>query len=121
MRHLALAVLLIAAAGLTGPPAQAADAKAKVVVAPAPVVVEPVVVEPVEPLPGASILVTKPPPRVAYGCKRIWRCDKEVCEWRRGCWGVYGYIESPYYSQELAKRQWVRDGLPGPPEKRARY
>jgi hypothetical protein len=120
MRHLSLAALLLAAAVVfPAPQSQAADAKA-VIVTPAPVVAEPVVVEPVE-APAATIIVTKPQPHVAYGCKRIWRCDKEVCEWRRGCWGVYGYVESPYYSQELAKRQWVRDGLPGPPEKRARY
>jgi hypothetical protein len=118
MRHLALAVLLLAAAMATGPQAQAADVKA-VVVTPAPVVAEPVVVEPVEA--PATVIVTKIQPHVAYGCKRIWRCDKEVCEWRRGCWGVYGYVESPYYSQELARRQWVRDGLPGPTDKRVRY
>jgi hypothetical protein len=117
MLRLALAMLLLVGVAFAGPQARAADVKA-VVVTPAPVVVEPVVVEPVEP--GARVIVTKPPPRVAYGCKRIWRCDKEVCEWRRGCWGVYGYVESPYYSQDLAKRQWVRDGLPGPPEKGAR-
>lgn len=58
-------------------------------------------------------LATVVPPGVAYGCKRIWRCDKQVCEWRRGCWGVYGYVEGPYYSVALAQRQWERDGLPG--------
>jgi hypothetical protein len=51
-------------------------------------------------------------PRTAYGCKRIWRCDNQVCEWRRGCWGIYGYVEGPYYSVPLAKRQWKQQGLP---------
>jgi hypothetical protein len=111
MLRLTLAALLLAGATFAGSQAQAADVKA-VVVTPAPVVIEPVVVEPVAPA-GATVIVTKAPPHVAYGCKRIWRCDHEVCEWRRGCWGVYGYVESPYYSQDLAKRQWVRDGLPG--------
>jgi hypothetical protein len=55
-----------------------------------------------------------PPPRVQYGCKRIWRCDAQVCEWRRGCWGIYGYMEGPYYNLELARRQWERDGWPVP-------
>jgi hypothetical protein len=118
MTRLALGVLLLAAGAIIAAP-QAKAADAVVVVAPAPVVAEPVVVGPVGP-PGPTIIVTKPPPHVAYGCKRIWRCDKEVCEWRRGCWGVYGYVESPYYSQELARRQWVRDGLPGPTDKRVR-
>lgn len=94
-----LALFAVIAAG----PAEAADAMvtppgrhAKVV---APVVVEA----------GRATIV---PPRVAYGCKRIWRCDVQVCEWRRGCWGVYGYMEGPYYSVALAKRQWERDGWP---------
>src|SRR5690242_21598312 len=24
---------------------------------------------------------TQPAPNVAYGCKRIWRCDSVVCDW----------------------------------------
>ncbi len=59
-------------------------------------------------------LATVVPPGVAFGCKRVWRCDAQVCEWRRGCWGVYGYVEGPYYSVALAQRQWTREGLPGP-------
>lgn len=55
-----------------------------------------------------------PPPRVEYGCKRLWRCDSRVCEWRRGCWGIYGYVEGPYYNLSLARRQWERDGWPTP-------
>jgi hypothetical protein len=49
---------------------------------------------------------------VEFGCKRIWRCDAQVCEWRRGCWGIYGYMESPYYSVPLAQRQWQQHGWP---------
>lgn len=49
---------------------------------------------------------------VEYGCKRVWRCDAQVCEWRRGCWGVYGYMEAPYYSVPLARSQWQMHGWP---------
>jgi hypothetical protein len=62
-----------------------------------------------------------PAPIVRYGCSRVWRCDSVVCEWRRGCWGTYGYMEGPYYTLTLAKRQWERHGWPMPPEQRARY
>jgi len=55
---------------------------------------------------------TQPAPNAIYGCKRIWRCDSVVCDWRRGCWGVYGYMEGPYYNVDLAKRQWERHGWP---------
>jgi hypothetical protein len=55
---------------------------------------------------------TQPAPNRPYVCKRIWRCDSVVCDWRRGCWGVYGYMEGPYYNVELAKRQWERHGWP---------
>jgi hypothetical protein len=55
-----------------------------------------------------------PPPEVRYGCKRVWRCDSVVCEWRRGCFGTYGYMEGPYYTLDLAKRQWERHGWPAP-------
>jgi hypothetical protein len=61
-----------------------------------------------------------PAPVVRYGCSRVWRCDSVICEWRRGCWGIYGYMEGPYYTLELAKRQWERHGWPTP-ERRARY
>jgi hypothetical protein len=54
----------------------------------------------------------QPPPGIRYGCQRVWRCDKTVCEWRRGCWGVYGYVEGPYYTSEFARRQWEQHGLP---------
>jgi hypothetical protein len=110
MRHVAFALLMIAGAVFTAAQAQAADSAVTVAPQPKPAAV-------VEP--GAkAAAATKPAPHVAYGCKRIWRCDKEVCEWRRGCWGVYGYVEGPYYSQELAKRQWARDGLPMPRDRR---
>jgi hypothetical protein len=111
MGRLIFATLMLAIATAVSP-AIAADTKvtvttpppaaSTVVVAPAP----PVVVD------GAPVIVTRPPARVQYGCKRVWRCDQQVCEWRRGCWGVYGYMEGPYYSQELAQRQWERDGWP---------
>lgn len=64
---------------------------------------------------------TRPAPTVRYGCSRIWRCDAVICEWRRGCWGVYGYMEGPYYTLDLAKRQWERHGWPTPERERAHY
>lgn len=62
-----------------------------------------------------------PAPVVRYGCSRVWRCDPLICEWRRGCWGIYGYMEGPYYTLALARRQWERHGWPTPPESRTRY
>jgi len=108
---------------LVGAQAHAADSNVTVTRTPAPTVAAPATAVVVEPAPvtavpplvvteTAPIIVTKPAPSVQYGCKRIWRCDQQVCEWRRGCWGVYGYMEGPYYSQELARRQWERDGWP---------
>jgi hypothetical protein len=61
-----------------------------------------------------------PAPIVRYGCKRVWRCDAAVCEWRRGCWGIYGYMEGPYNTLELARRQWERHGWPVPATQRTR-
>jgi hypothetical protein len=62
-----------------------------------------------------------PPPGIRYGCQRVWRCDKTVCEWRRGCWGVYGYVEGPYYTSEFARRQWESQNIGIiPPKPRAR-
>lgn len=63
----------------------------------------------------------RPAPIVRYGCSRVWRCDSVVCEWRRGCWGIYGYMEGPYHTLDLAKRQWERHGWPTPARERARY
>jgi hypothetical protein len=113
MRRLALALVLAVIAA--GSPAQAADSTVTVVAPATPVVVAPATVEvvPAAP-PGDVVVLTKPAPHVQYGCKRVWRCDAQVCEWRRGCWGIYGYMEGPYYSQELAQRQWERDGWPMP-------
>jgi hypothetical protein len=62
-----------------------------------------------------------PAPVVRYGCKRIWRCDAVICEWRRGCFGTYGYMEGPYYTLALARRQYERHAWPLPPEQRTNY
>ena len=62
-----------------------------------------------------------PAPAVRYGCSRIWRCDPVICEWRRGCFGTYGYMEGPYYTLPLAKRQYERHGWPVPPERRTNF
>lgn len=43
--------------------------------------------------------------QVRYVCRRVWRCRRGVCGWRRVCWwrprpypyyGYYGYY-GPYY------------------------
>ena len=136
VRGMILAALL-AASGSTG--AQAADGAVTIAPASSPRVVATqapaIVVEP-----GGSVVAVPPPtpavivpPAVAvpdtivvtgvpvigpslkpFGCQRVWRCDAQVCEWRRGCNGVYGYVEGPYYNKPLAERQWARDYLPGP-------
>jgi hypothetical protein len=62
-----------------------------------------------------------PAPPVQYGCHRIWRCDATICEWRRGCWGVYGYVEGPYYTSAFARRQWESHGWPNAHNRRDRY
>ena len=105
------ALWLLTAIVLIGPlPAGAADVRvmgrdpAVVIVDEAPPVVAEVVPET-----GPML----PPPQVRYGCQRVWRCDTTVCEWRRGCWGVYGYVEGPYYTSTFARRQWENHGLPG--------
>jgi len=64
-----------------------------------------------------TIVITEPSPImpapvVRHGCSRIWRCDAVICEWRRGCYGIYGYMEGPYYTLPLAKRQYERHGWP---------
>ena len=108
-------VLAVLMAGLfaANSGAGAADSNVTIVTPPPRTVIEPTVrIETTAPI--------KPAPRVAYGCKRVWRCDAEVCEWRRGCWGVYGYMEGPYYTDRLAKRQWVGDGW-APPARITRY
>jgi hypothetical protein len=81
----------------------------------------------VAPPSGESTIIIEQPspirsaPAIRYGCSRIWRCDSVICEWRRGCWGVYGYMEGPYYTLDLAKRQWERHGWPTPNNYRDRY
>ena len=110
----ALALLVVAASCER---AVAADSAVRVVTPPPVVVTEaPPAEQVIPPYPPNSHLV--PPyrtaPTTAYGCKRVWRCDAQVCEWRRGCWGIYGYMEGPYYTTSLARRQWERDGWPTP-------
>ena len=61
-----------------------------------------------------------PPPQIRFGCRRIWRCDATVCEWRRGCWGLYGYVEGPYYTRAIVRRQWEQHSPPGPADYRYR-
>lgn len=81
----------------------------------------------VAPVPPESTIIIeqaspiRPAPPIRYGCSRVWRCDSVICEWRRGCWGVYGYMEGPYYTLDLAKRQWERHGWPTPTQERSRY
>lgn len=104
------ALLGVAMAG----PVRAADTAVRATGSHSKVVVAPMVA----PAVAEGGLATVVPPRIAYGCKRLWRCDTQVCEWRRGCWGVYGYMEGPYYSVALAKRQWERDGWPSPSRER---
>lgn len=70
-------------------------------------------------IPQASPI--RPAPVVRYGCSRIWRCDSVICEWRRGCYGIYGYMEGPYHNLDLAKRQWERHGWPTPSDYRSRH
>jgi hypothetical protein len=73
---------------------------------------------------GASEVAVGPlysAPDVHYGCERIWRCDSIVCEWRRGCWGVYGYMEGPYYTTEVSRRQWENHGWPAPTRHRHKH
>jgi hypothetical protein len=80
--------------------------------------------------PGAAVIPPPPPPgmskptgplmappQVRFGCQRVWRCDTTICEWRRGCWGVYGYLEGPYYTPGFAKRQAEQHGLIFPRER----
>jgi hypothetical protein len=116
------AIAALAGAFAAAAPAVGADAYLRavepraVVVEEVPPPVEPVP-EPVAPaaVPGPLL----PEPQVQFGCKRIWRCDTTVCEWRRGCWGVYGYVEGPYFTSVFARRQWEAHGL-GDPEPRRR-
>jgi hypothetical protein len=109
------ALWLLATIMLVGAsPAGAADA-GRTEYIPAPALMSPPAPA-LEPAKEAKPLL--PPPNIRYGCQRVWRCDKTVCEWRRGCWGVYGYVEGPYYTSEFAKRQWESHNLGIVPQKR---
>lgn len=120
-------------AGLAAGPAAAADAELAppptvvtmpppaVVTAPPALVTAPPPAVAATPVPGVvAVGPLYPAPEIHYGCQRIWRCDTVVCEWRRGCWGIYGYMEGPYYTVELAKRQWESQGLPLPRSRKHR-
>ncbi|MEA2984233.1 MAG: hypothetical protein QOD94_487 [Alphaproteobacteria bacterium] len=118
MRRTYLKAMLFALAVVAAPAlSYAADSPAAVTVAPAvaaaPAVSNTIVIEQPSPV--------MPAPVVRYGCSRIWRCDSVICEWRRGCYGVYGYMEGPYYTLPLAKRQYERHGWPVPPERRTNF
>lgn len=113
-------------------PATAADVelvpappRAVVVSEPPPVIAGPPIVvgapPPVAAVPPPVTGPLLPPPKVRYGCERVWRCDTTICEWRRGCWGVYGYVETPYYTSAFARRQWEAHGLPGSRDDRRGY
>jgi hypothetical protein len=122
MRAYLKALLFVLAAAALPAVAQAADTgRGPALVAPPTVAPAPVLVVPAEP----TIIVQeqaplRPPHNVKYGCSRVWRCDSVICEWRRGCWGVYGYMEGPYYNVDLAKRQWERHGWATPTDYRTR-
>ena len=97
-------------------PAVIVDQAAPAVVA-LPPPVPTVIVPPAVAVPDTVVVTGVPvigPSLKPFGCQRVWRCDAQVCEWRRGCNGVYGYVEGPYYNKPLAERQWARDYLPGP-------
>lgn len=112
-----VAVLPAVATDLTVNPAP------NVLIATPPPVVAPVVEEQVFPPPAPWVEATpRPaPPQIHYGCQRIWRCDAIVCQWRRGCWGVYGYVEGPYYTKQFAERQWESQGWPASRRHRRRH
>ena len=119
MRSTSLKAMLFALAVVAAPAvSHAADST------PIPITGAPAVA--VAPAVSDTIIITQPSPvipapAVRYGCSRIWRCDAVICEWRRGCFGTYGYMEGPYYTLPLAKRQWERHGWPVPPERRTNF
>jgi len=124
MRRRYLKAILFAFSVLAAPAlSYAADSPA--ITTRAPIVTEaPAVV--VAPAISGTIVIEQPSPVlpapvVRYGCKRIWRCDSVICEWRRGCFGIYGYMEGPYYTLPLARRQYERHGWPVPPERRSNF
>jgi hypothetical protein len=119
MRPTYLKAMLFALAVITAPAlSHAADSPAIPItgapaVAFAPAVPNTVIIEQPSPV--------MPAPVTRYGCSRVWRCDAAICEWRRGCYGIYGYMEGPYYTLPLAKRQYERHGWPVPSEGRANF
>jgi hypothetical protein len=118
MRRTYLKAMLFALAVVAAPAlSYAADSPAAVTVAPAvaaaPAASNTIIIEQPSPV--------MPAPVVRYSCSRIWRCDAVICEWRRGCFGIYGYMEGPYYTLPLAKRQYERHGWPVPPERRTNF
>ena len=118
MRRTYLKAMLFALAVVAAPAlSYAADSPAAVTVAPAvaaaPATSNTIIIEQPSPV--------MPAPAVRYSCSRIWRCDAVICEWRRGCFGIYGYMEGPYYTLPLARRQYERHGWPVPPERRTNF
>lgn len=118
MRRTYLKAMLFALAVVAAPAlSYAADSPAAVTVAPAvaaaPAASNTIIIEQPSPV--------MPAPAVRYSCSRIWRCDAVICEWRRGCFGIYGYMEGPYYTLPLARRQYERHGWPVPPERRTNF
>lgn len=109
------ALWLLFAVLLFASPAAAADRwigpRAPVVVAPPPEPTVEVVEEPTFGIGKMPVARAPEGPQIRYGCQRVWRCDAQVCEWRRGCRGVYGYVEGPYYTAAFAQRQWESHGL----------
>lgn len=120
--RLSLKIMLFALAALAMPAMSYAADSTVVRTSPGPVITA-------APVPtGESTIVIRqtspiiaPAPVVRYGCSRIWRCDSVICEWRRGCYGIYGYMEGPYHTLDLAKRQWERHGWPTPSDYRSRH
>jgi hypothetical protein len=115
MRHPYLKTILFALAVVAAPAlSSAADSPTGSALA---VTVAPAAGVAVAPAVSETIVITEPSPImpapvVRHGCSRIWRCDAVICEWRRGCYGIYGYMEGPYYTLPLAKRQYERHGWP---------
>ncbi|HET7679571.1 MAG TPA: hypothetical protein VFK79_05490 [Xanthobacteraceae bacterium] len=125
MRRTYLKAMLFALAVVAAPALSYAADSPPVPITRAPAVtVAPAVA--VAPAVSDTIVITEPSPVipapvVRYGCSRIWRCDSVICEWRRGCFGIYGYMEGPYYTLPLARRQYERHGWPVPPERRTNF
>jgi hypothetical protein len=113
LNSIVFAIAIVVAAPAVSDAADATPIRITRVPAPSPAAEDTIIIEEASPV--------LPAPVVRYGCKRVWRCDGVICEWRRGCWGVYGYMEGPYYTLALAQRQWERHGWPVPPARRTNY